>query len=414
MFVVRSIISLFFVFQVWTGGILLCQYQASVLGDKNYITLPFHYSQGFIIVDIVFGHVFPMKFILDTGAEHTILLQKEYAEILNYPYEKEIKVVGADISNILKAWVVRKVPLKFHEGQLIMKDIIVLDHDIMDLSAMTGYGIHGVLGVEFLKNYVVDINFAEMVIRLYRADYSREQWKKFDQIPLEVYQHKPYIRTLLSLSGKENMSKLLLVDTGAALSLLLHTDVDSLDNLPSRIVKGTIGKGVGGDLVGYSGKINRLTIGKTNFNNLITSFQSPDTLLIDNELVREGIVGNYILDQFRVIFDFPHNALKLKPRRKKPKPLEYDKTGLIIYAFGTDFKNYYVHDVMPGSPAEEVGIMKGDIVKRIGHWPANFYTLNGVNRRFSSNKKMITVTITQDGVDKKIELPLRDMYEPVH
>lgn len=99
---------------------------------------------------------------------------------------------------------------------------------------------------------------------------------------------------------------------------------------------------------------------------------------------------------------------------KKPKPLEYDKTGLIIYAFGIDFKNYYVHDVVPGSPAEEVGIIKGDIVKRIGHWPANFYTLNGVNRKFSSNKKMITLTITRDGVDKKIELPLRDMYEPVH
>lgn len=382
----------------------------SVLGNKDYITLPFQYSQGFIVVDVVFGYLFPMRFILDTGAEHTILLHKEYTDILNYSYDKEIQVVGADISYMLKAWVVRKVPLQFSEGERIMKDIIVLENNILDLSAMTGLNIHGILGVEFLKNYIVDINFKEKVIRLYKSDYSRHQWRKYEPLPLELYQHKPYLRCLVSLSGKTESEKLFLLDTGAALSLLVHTDIDSLSDLPSNIIRGTIGKGIGGEIVGYSGKIERVRLGKTNFENLVTSFQAPDSLLTEDEIIREGIVGNYLLDQFRVVFDFPAGKLLLKPIKKKLKPLSYDKSGLIIYAFGKDFRNYYIHHVIPGSPADEAGIVKGDVLTHLGIWPSRFYTLNGINRKFSGRDKEVALTITRSGIKKQVRFTLRDMY----
>lgn len=382
----------------------------SVLGNKDYITLPFQYSQGFIVVDVVFGYLFPMRFILDTGAEHTILLHKEYTDILNYSYDKEIQVVGADISYMLKAWVVRKVPLQFSEGERIMKDIIVLENNILDLSAMTGLNIHGILGVEFLKNYIVDINFKEKVIRLYKSDYSRHQWRKYEPLPLELYQHKPYLRCLVSLSGKTESEKLFLLDTGAALSLLVHTDIDSLSDLPSNIIRGTIGKGIGGEIVGYSGKIERVRLGKTNFENLVTSFQAPDSLLNEDEIIREGIVGNYLLDQFRVVFDFPAGKLLLKPIKKKLKPLSYDKSGLIIYAFGKDFRNYYIHHVIPGSPADEAGIVKGDVLTHLGIWPSRFYTLNGINRKFSGRDKEVALTITRSGIKKQVRFTLRDMY----
>lgn len=381
-----------------------------VLGNKDYITLPFQYSQGFIVVDVVFGYLFPMRFILDTGAEHTILLHKEYTDILNYSYDKEIQVVGADISYMLKAWVVRKVPLQFSEGERIMKDIIVLENNILDLSAMTGLNIHGILGVEFLKNYIVDINFKEKVIHLYKSDYSRHQWRKYEPLPLELYQHKPYLRCLVSLSGKTESEKLFLLDTGAALSLLVHTDIDSLSDLPSNIIRGTIGKGIGGEIVGYSGKIERVRLGKTNFENLVTSFQAPDSLLNEDEIIREGIVGNYLLDQFRVVFDFPAGKLLLKPIKKKLKPLSYDKSGLIIYAFGKDFRNYYIHHVIPGSPADEAGIVKGDVLTHLGIWPSRFYTLNGIDRKFSGRDKEVALTITRSGIKKQVRFTLRDMY----
>lgn len=390
---------------------LFSQNPLSVLGTKDYITLPFQYSQGFIVVDVVFGYLFPMRFILDTGAEHTILLHKEYTDILNYSYDKEINVIGADISYLLKAWVVRKVPLQFSEGERIMKDIIVLENNILDLSAMTGLNIHGILGVEFLKNYIVDINYKEKVIRLYKSDYSRHQWRKYEPLPLAIYQHKPYLSCAVSLSGKTESEKLFLLDTGAALSLLLHTDIDSLSALPSNIIKGTIGKGIGGEIVGYSGKIDRFRFGKTNFENLVTSFQAPDSWLDEDEIIREGIIGNYLLDQFRVVFDFPASKLLLKPLKRKLKPLSYDKSGLIIYAFGKDFRNYYIHHVIPGSPAAEAGILKGDVLTHLGIWPSRFYSLNGINNKFSGRDKDVTLTITRSGIKKQVRFTLRDMYE---
>jgi hypothetical protein len=65
---------------------------------EDQIEIPFQYINGFIIVDIVFQKVMPLKFILDTGAGHTILLKREYAEILKIPYQKKIKLLGADMS----------------------------------------------------------------------------------------------------------------------------------------------------------------------------------------------------------------------------------------------------------------------------------------------------------------------------
>ena len=46
-----------------------------LLGTQNEIILPFDYYQGFIIVDIIFHKKIPLKFILDTGAENSVLLK---------------------------------------------------------------------------------------------------------------------------------------------------------------------------------------------------------------------------------------------------------------------------------------------------------------------------------------------------
>jgi hypothetical protein len=401
----------FFLF-LGNGTQLSSQKSVSVLGKEDYITIPFQYSQGFIVVDIIFCYLFPMRFIVDTGAEHTILFNKEYIEILKLQKDKEIKVVGADISANIRAWVVRKVPLQFMEGQKSIRDIIVLEEDIMNLGAITGFQIHGIIGVEFLKNFIADINYRENVIRLYKPDHPRDQWRKYEQIQLEVHNNKPYLKTTVSLSGLREKENTLLLDTGAALALLLHSELDSLQQLPSNIITGVIGKGIGGDLLGYSGKIGSIQVGKSKFENFVASFQSIDTLEgVEEKIKRDGTIGNYLLDQFHVIFDLPGNQLYLKKRTKKMKPVLFDKSGLIIYAFGSNFNKYFVHLVLDGSPGEKAGLKKGDIIKKIGIWPARFLTLHSINKKLSKENERINITVKRENQILKLPVFTKDAYE---
>ena len=47
-----------------------------ILENKEPVEIDFEYSQGFIILDIRFSKALPLKFILDTGAEHVILFRQ--------------------------------------------------------------------------------------------------------------------------------------------------------------------------------------------------------------------------------------------------------------------------------------------------------------------------------------------------
>lgn len=404
---------LWILFLVGGKDSLWAQRNPTLLGNADFISIPFQYSQGFIIIDLTFHQIFPMKFIVDTGAEHTILLNKQIVELLGIPYDKEVKILGADISSGLKAWVIRKIPVQLREGVKVSHDMIVLDEDIMNLGSITGVKIDGILGAEFLKHFIVEIDYKASFIKLYQPDASRYRWKKFEKIPMEIYYNKPYLRTNVGLSSiSDTIQRLLLLDTGAALALLLHLEKDSLDKVPSNIMEGVIGKGLGGDMTGYTGMVSFMNIGKTGFQNFMTSFQSLDTLhLRQDKIIRDGILGNFIFDQFYIVFDFPENKLLIKNRYRKQKPLRLDRSGIVLYAFGEHLNQYYVHEVLKDSPGLEADVREGDILKKVGIWPVSLLTISKINKILSGNKKQVSLTFSRNRQTVKVKIILRDLYK---
>ncbi len=132
-----------------------------LLGSQNEIVLPFDYHQGFIIVDIIFHKKIPLKFILDTGAENTVLLKKQYAEILKIPYSKRIKLLGSDMNRDVFARVCNSIYLQLVNTQTIKSNIIVLEEDMVFLEEFIGKPIDGILGAEFFRGLILKINYKE-------------------------------------------------------------------------------------------------------------------------------------------------------------------------------------------------------------------------------------------------------------
>ena len=76
------------------------------------IEIPFEQQDNFIILKVLFQGFFPLRFILDTGAEHTILTKKEVTNLLRISYEREMTIMGTDMRTQIKAYIARKMRLE--------------------------------------------------------------------------------------------------------------------------------------------------------------------------------------------------------------------------------------------------------------------------------------------------------------
>ncbi len=382
-----------------------------LLDGKKQAEIKFEYTQGFIIVNVKFQQALPLRFILDTGAEHVILFKKEIADILGLEYENKINLMGSDLGMEFYAFISRNVSLGLKNTPTIQRDIIVLEEDFLHLEELTGESIHGILGGRIFRGLVMEIDYKKSKVILYNASTFNIKDDGYTKFDLQIIKHKPYIKAEISLDAKETIELDLLIDTGAALPFLVFLNSHESLQLPENFVKGNLGKGLGGDIEGYLSKVNLLKLANVfEFNNVITSFQHIDPNL--DPIVyanRNGLIGNPILERFKIYIDFVGAKIYLKPRANYNKAFEYDKSGLIIYAFGPELSNFYVKDVIKGSPAYESGIRKGDMIKKIGIWPASFFSLKHILKKLKSKEgKKITMSLERNGVKFKTSFRLTD------
>ncbi|MDA8692922.1 aspartyl protease family protein [Saprospiraceae bacterium] len=388
--------------------------EAQVLGlelldDKESITIPFEYKQGFLSLDIRMANL-PLNFLFDTGAEHTILFKKEISDILGFKYEEPLKIAGADLHRIITAYITRGIPLQLDNTISVDRDIIVLEEDFLYFDQITGESIDGILGARFFRGLIVEIDYKKKIIVLYKSLPKKVLKSKYVKLNSSFLKHKPYVNCTIENNG-DTISAEILIDTGAAVPFLLFLSEESKMSLPENYIVGNLGRGLGGDIVGYMGKTDNYSLHKQFvFNDLITSYQlyEPDTL---NNIVvaRDGLIGNPLLERFNIVIDYVREEVYVKPNKRFNKPIEYDISGLVLYAFGNDLSGYFVKEVLPGSPAEQAGIQTGDIIKKMGFFSTNFYTLEQIYKRLVKRKgKKVNMVIERKGEKLKKTLILTD------
>ena len=387
----------------------------TILGGESKIVIPFEYHQGFIVVDVVFQNMLPLKFILDTGAENTILLKTAYAEVMKIPYHKKIHLLGSDMKQDVMAYISNGVFLQLANTKTIRHNIVVLETEHIYLEEFLGTKIDGILGAEFFKGLVIRIDYRRNQLTLYDpARFDDKKLNKYLAFDVEILSSKPYVNCSVEVMQGKKANVKLLLDTGAGLTALFHNDTDTLLELSGQVIKGNLGKGLGGSIEGYSGKIHSLRLGDLEFNNMISSFQSLNDIVIDaQDITKNGLIGNLLLERFDVIIDFTKHKLYLKPEKEYNKEFSFDKSGMSIFAFGENFNQYYVKYVVDNSPAAAVDIRPGDVILKVGCWSAKWYNLKRISRKFMGKAgKEITLTLQRDKEKIKRTIQLKDLFDP--
>ena len=393
-------------------GSMSAQYSGlDLLGGKNKRVIKFEYVNGFTIVKVIYGGILYMDFLLDTGASHNILFKKNANDILGFTYTDTIIIGGADLDVEMKALVSRNVPIMLEGTDIIQRDIIVLEKDYLELENMLGRRIDGIIGGDFLKGLVVDLNYKHGILTIHNPNEFKPN-RKFSSHDIELVNYKPYLKSVTQIEDKTDTLNYLL-DTGASLALLIHSNKIEGFRLPDNVIIGNLGKGLGGDLSGFIGMTKHLEMDQYKFNNVISSFQEIDSsILLNREIVRDGIIGNVILSRFHVIIDYVHEKLYLKPTSKIDKEFLFDKSGLLIYALGADLDQYYVKTVYPNTPAQAAGIKPGDKILKIGFWPIIFYDLAKIIGKLQGKEgKTIKMKLLRNGKKLNVKFKLKNLFE---
>jgi len=379
---------------------------------QRQVDIPFEYINNFIVLTVNFNGAFPLKFIFDTGAEHTIISKREITDLLQVNYEREFRVMGSDMKTELIAYLVRRVRFEIPEKVFApAQDILVLQEDYFRFEEYAGVNVHGILAANIFARFIIKINYQRKVLTLYERDSYRPREPEFSELPVEMYRNKIYINTRLHLRPDLTVPVKLLLDTGAGLPLLLFSNTDSLVHLPANTVPSNIGMGLGGYLEGFTGRVFGLALGRFEQKGIVTYFQTLDSMQNREHMnKRNGLIGNVLLGRFQVILDYQGGSIWLRPAKNYTEAFVYDRSGVNVIATGINLNNFTIQSVLPKSPAAEADLRKGDIILRVGRAPAPLLTLADIQRRLQKEPgKKVTIVIRRHGVKLKKELVLREL-----
>jgi len=385
-----------------------------LLGGKKEIEIPFNLRQGLMIVDVKLNNILPLKFIFDTGAENTILFHREYSDIMGFEYSSRVRVIGADLQEELYALITRKIKLGIPMVTTVTRDLLILEKDVYLLQEKLGFEVDGLLGGSFFKSMVVNIDFKKKIIKITHPKRFRPK-SDFVEFDIKIRNNKPYLDGNVSVEEGRKVKAKLLLDTGASIPFLLHSNTDSLLKMPDFVLNGNIGHGMGGALQGFIGKIHSLDLGSLHFENLITSFQDvqDSTVIIDKKnIIRNGLIGNDLLSRFEVSIDYLMGKLYLKPNKNYNKEFQFDKSGLTIYAFGHNLKQFIVKQVVPNSPADRAGVKEGDLITRLCKKTAKRWNLERMIKLFQRKiGTEINMVVKRGDTEIPIDFILEDLFK---
>ncbi len=366
-----------------------------ITGHRKKVKIPFRLVRNLVIVQLKIDNKGPFNFIMDTGAGITIITDPTLIDSVSIQNQRTLKLTGCGNGGDLDAYITRALHIQIPGLTSYNVEAAILKEDRFDLSNFVGMPIQGLLGYDFFCNLAVKVDFSDSTITCYRPKDGR-LFKKGEKIPISIENHKPYVLVNVHLPDGSVKERKLVVDLGAGHPISLDKLADAHE-LRWNCIMANLGIGFNGPISGYLSRINEIDIGKYDIKNLISSFPEDDSTetLIDTK--RDGNLGIGLLKRFNVVFDYPGNAIYLKPGKNFKEPFEHDMSGLEYYAAGEGFKRIIISRVEPGSAGDAVGLEKDDEIVSINLKPIADMTLEEVDNIFKSwNDRCLLLEVYHD------------------
>ena len=262
-------------------------------------------------------------------------------------------------------------------GPLSLKgSVLVAVTDLKQLSPHLTEKAQGIIGMDFLKKYVVQIDFDEARVSFLKAETDVDllsflrpkknehpEWGEPVRIQYEFFCELPHVKGRIH----DGISVSFMVDTGWS---------DALCLLDSRIFK-KVRRETELELLARRTTVAGQTSSKIKA--AIVEALSVGSYKHQDVIFRQGndsILGLPFLSRHLVTFDFPNRRLYLKKGRRFDKPSDF---SFEPYDLGFHLRrqrgNIFVCSVDPNGPAHARGIRQDDIVLTVNDQDVTSYSM---------------------------------------
>lgn len=323
-------------------------------------------------------------FLLDTGSSHTVFdtsFKHELGDV------KGIKRGPTHGSSIVAEFF--DAPEAFL-GPLSLQDCgEVACLDLKMLTLVEGSKVSGVIGMNFLNKYAVQIDFDKGVLSFFQPLQKRHShWG--NELPIGYH---PLGLPQITGNVLDSIKVDFVVDTGANTGSLDRKIFEQILSNKELKTSETLFATASGVIRKREARIGNLSI---------VEFEYEDLIFGEGNWSHLGLS---FLSRHIVTFDFPNSRIYLEKGKGFKKIDETDMSGLHLLRISN---KTVVYSVDEGSPAQKAGIRAKDTILKVGNKNANTYDMWDLRRLLmSGDGHKITMTIKRGDDVKEVSFLLK-------
>lgn len=355
--------------------------------------IPFERAGNFVYLRARVNDSEPLWFLLDTGAT------------ASYFDAERAKALGLGQNNSIKG-----ASLTFPGVKLLNQNFSI---QRLGFWIYNGHAVDGLLGYDFISRFVIEIDYVNNTGSLHEPK-SYKYSGSGEVVPLILLEDDsggrvPLVRVKIKQQGRAAIEGKFIADTAVRSAVSFNTpfvDANKLLQFAQQTIQVPLG---GGAMVRESkqsiGRVPIIQLGRFRFKkNVAIFFQDKQGVVASPEF--DGVIGAEVLRRFNVIFDYSRQQMILEPNRYISDPEEYDMSGMLLVAEGTDFRTFKVRRLIENSPATAAGLREGDVISAVDGKPASTLTLEDVRQMFKQKGRSYRLTVerSEQKIQTKIKL----------
>lgn len=367
---------------------------------RSALNIPFEFEFNQIVLRVRVNESAPLRFLFDTGAGASLLSARRAAAFnLKKADNVTARGVGGDVEGSLAKGVSLGVP-----GVTALNQRLVLLP--IDFPFCEARDIEGIIGYDFIKEFVVEINYEAHTISLF--DPATYQYRARGEELRLVIDETPRVRMSIALPGQAPIEGLFEVDTGSDGTITVNSPFVNrhalLKALSAQVANNE--RGLGGESKRVDARLDHMQLGRFRIAAPLVGF-SLDAQGAMAAADNDGPIGNEILRRFKVTIDYSRQRMMLEPNSHLGDPFESDMSGISIDAEGKDCRIFKVAEVSEKSPAALAGILAGDEIVAIDGKAANQFTSGRIEKLLMQDGAKRTFTLRREGKMRVVEIKLR-------
>lgn len=388
-----------------------------------------------------------LSFVLDSGVGTPILFNLADQDSIQLNNVTEITINGLGEGDPINALKSTGNFVQLGNAKNTSQNIYVVMDAGINFSPSLGIPVHGIIGYDLFRDFVVDINYINKTIKFYDPNlYKYRTSKNTRVVDMSVIRRKAYLDAFVMINKTDEIPVKMLLDTGSSDAVWLFED--ERIQLPEKHYQDFLGQGLAGNIYGKRTKINHLKIADFILSDAKAAFPDMETFTTITDFGgRNGSLGGEVIKRFNIAFDYTNKKLILTKNSNFDKLFQYNISGIDLQHAGMryvseriadangvvhkDAKSYgnvqivlqgatrlslvpeiIVSGIRQGSPAHSAGLREGDVILAVNGKRIHRYKLQEIMHMLNFKKdKKIKVLVERYDNDLLFSFVLKPLFD---